>query len=166
MQPSRFYKLLIFMMLLLGASTLFAQNDRQAELERQRRQLMGQIEELSRLRQNNKKDERNVLSQVEDLDSKIKTRQNLIKVTNSQANLLTQKINQNINKISNLRDELEKLKTDYAAMVEKSYKSKSSQSRIMFLLSSESFLQAYKEGLKNIDNLIKNCLKILVCQKL
>src|SRR6056297_1118129 len=29
-------------------------------------------------------------------------------------------------------------------MIEKSYKSKSSQSRIMFLLSSENFLQAYK----------------------
>lgn len=29
-------------------------------------------------------------------------------------------------------------------MIEKSYKSKSQQSRVMFLLSSESFLQAYK----------------------
>jgi len=29
-------------------------------------------------------------------------------------------------------------------MIEKSYKSKSTQSRIMFLLSSENFLQAYK----------------------
>ncbi len=144
MQLARLYKSLVFSIILFGVSTLFAQNDRQADLERQRRQLMSQIEELSRLRQNNKKDERNVLSQVEDLDSKIKTRQNLIKVTNSQANLLTQKINQNINKISDLRDELEKLKTDYAAMVEKSYKSKSSQNRIMFLLSSKSFLQAYK----------------------
>ncbi|WP_167598373.1 murein hydrolase activator EnvC family protein [Leeuwenhoekiella sp. ZYFB001] len=137
-------KYTLFFGLLLSSLLAVAQNDKQAELERQRRALMSQIEELSKLRQSNKKKEINVLSQVEDLASKIKTRENLIRVTNSQANLLTQKINQNINKISELRAELSKLKEDYAAMVQKSYKSKSSQSRIMFLLSSESFLQAYK----------------------
>ncbi|MDB3977418.1 peptidoglycan DD-metalloendopeptidase family protein, partial [Flavobacteriaceae bacterium] len=36
------------------------------------------------------------------------------------------------------------LKEDYAAMVVKSYKSKSQQSRVLFLLSSNDFLQAYK----------------------
>ena len=144
MQLRPFFKYTLFFGLFLSATLAFAQTDKQAELERQRRALMSQIEELSKLRQNNKQKEVNVLSQVEDLDSKIKTRQNLIRVTNSQANLLTQKINQNINKISELRDELKRLKEDYAAMVQKSYKSKSSQSRIMFLLSSESFLQAYK----------------------
>ncbi|RXG17890.1 septal ring factor EnvC (AmiA/AmiB activator) [Leeuwenhoekiella aestuarii] len=145
MQLKQFYTFSLLILLFLGGSAnLWSQNDKQAELERQRRALMSQIEELSKLRQSNKKKEMNVLNQVEDLDSKIKTRENLIKVTNSQANLLTQKINQNINRISDLRDELAKLKDDYAAMVQKSYKSKSSQSRIMFLLSSESFLQAYK----------------------
>jgi septal ring factor EnvC (AmiA/AmiB activator) len=38
------------------------------------------------------------------------------------------------------------LKDDYAAMIVKSYKSRSEQSRAMFLLSSESFLQAYKRA--------------------
>jgi hypothetical protein len=41
--------------------------------------------------------------------------------------------------------ELEILKEDYAKMIVKSYKSRSSESRAMFLLSSENFLQAYKE---------------------
>jgi septal ring factor EnvC (AmiA/AmiB activator) len=43
-----------------------------------------------------------------------------------------------------LRAQLQELKDDYAAMIVKSYKSKSEQSRIMFLLSSENFKQAYK----------------------
>ena len=146
MQLKQVHKLSLVaaVLFILGSNALWSQNDKQAELERQRRTLMGQIEELSKLRKSNKKKEISVLSQVEDLDSKIKTRQNLIKVTNSQANLLTQKINQNLNKLTTLRDELEKLKEDYAGMVQKSYKSKSSQSQIMFLLSSKSFLQAYK----------------------
>lgn len=38
------------------------------------------------------------------------------------------------------------LKDDYAQMIVKSYKSRSEQSRAMFLLSSENFLQAYKRA--------------------
>jgi septal ring factor EnvC (AmiA/AmiB activator) len=38
------------------------------------------------------------------------------------------------------------LKEDYAKMIVKSYKSRSEQSRAMFLLSSENFLQAYKRA--------------------
>ena len=48
--------------------------------------------------------------------------------------------------INQLNRELEDLKSDYAALIVKSYKSRSEQSRAMFLLSSESFLQAYKRA--------------------
>ena len=67
-----------------------------------------------------------------------------MKVNNQQANLLTQQINVNQRNITDLRKELEVLKKDYAEMIQKSYKSKSSQNRLMFLFSSEEFLQAYK----------------------
>ena len=46
--------------------------------------------------------------------------------------------------INKLNKELKVLKEDYAEMIIKSYKSRSTQSRAMFLLSSENFLQAYK----------------------
>ena len=57
---------------------------------------------------------------------------------------MTQQINVNQRNITDLRKELETLKKDYAEMIQKSYKSKSSQNRLMFLFSSEDFLQAYK----------------------
>ena len=82
--------------------------------------------------------------QVEDLDKRINATQSLIKITNQQANLLTREVNENLNKITKLRKDLEALKEDYAKMIRKSYKSSSNQSRIMFLFSSENFLQAYK----------------------
>jgi septal ring factor EnvC (AmiA/AmiB activator) len=84
------------------------------------------------------------LSLIENFNYKINVLSNLIKVTNQQANLLTREINSNQKKISDLRDELKQLKEDYAAMIVKSYKSKNQQSRIMFLLSSNDFKQAYK----------------------
>ena len=60
------------------------------------------------------------------------------------ANLLTQRIQVNTRDIETLREELKKLKEDYAQMIRESYISKSSQNRLMFLFSSESVLQAYK----------------------
>ena len=78
------------------------------------------------------------------MDYKSTVRQNLINVTNQQANLLTREINANQHNITSFRDKLKVLKEGYAAMVVKSYKSKSEQSKVMFLLSSSNFQQAYK----------------------
>ena len=122
----------------------FSQENKRAELEQRRLELQDEIKRINTLRTTNLKKEKSILTQVEDLDQQIRTTQNLIRVTNQQANLLTREINSNQNKIGELRKELEQLKEDYSKMIRRSYKSKSQQSRIMFLLSSENFLQAYK----------------------
>lgn len=125
-------------------SLVAAQSDKQKILEEKRQALIEEIKQINTLLFNTKREEKSVLTQVEDLNSRIYARQNLIRITDQQANLLTRKINDNLSKISQLRDELSELKEDYAKMITKSYKSKSQQNRIMFLLSSENFLQAYK----------------------
>lgn len=121
-----------------------AQGNKQKELEEKRQAILEEIKQINSLLFKTKKEEKSVLSQVEDINQRISISENLIRVTNQQANLLTRNINDNINKISALRAELKIMKGDYAAMVQKSYKSKSQQSRVMFLLSSDNFLQAYK----------------------
>lgn len=125
-------------------SNVSAQSNKQKKLEEKRQALINEITQINRLLFDTKKEEKSVLTQVENLNSRISTRENLIRVTNQQANLLTREINENTNKIDQLRNELKELKLDYASMITKSYKSKSQQSRIMFLLSSDNFLQAYK----------------------
>jgi len=137
--------LLIFTLLtFLVIGTGFSQSKRQKELEEKRQALLEEIQKINSLLFKTKGEKKSVLAEVEDLDQRIATRENLIRVTNQQANLLTREINDNLNSIDQLKTELEELKADYAAMIRKSYKSKSQQSRIMFLLSSENFLQAYK----------------------
>ena len=84
------------------------------------------------------------MSEVEDLDLKLTKRKSLIRVNNAQVNLLTQRININLRDISSQRMELQELKDDYAKMIRSSYKSRSSENRLLFLFSSEDFLQAYK----------------------
>lgn len=131
-----------FLILTIGVAQ--TNNARQKALETQKKRLQQEIKQINTLLFNNNRKEKTVVSQVEDLDLKISVRNQLVKVNNQQANLLTRQINVNQRDISQLRAELESLKQDYADMVRKSYKSKSSQNRLMFLFSSADFLQAYK----------------------
>lgn len=131
-------------LLFLGSLQSYSQTQSREELESQRIRLKREITRINELRSSNLQKEKSVLTEVADLNQQIKATENLIAVTNQQANLLTRQISNNQKKISELREELKKLKEDYAQMIRKSYRSESQQSRIMFLLSSESFLQAYK----------------------
>lgn len=133
--------------LLLGFGFfLYAQDSRQVKLEQQKLRLQQEIKQINRLLFTNKKEKKSALEEVEDLAVKINTRQRLIRVMNEQANRLTQRINANQRIIDQQRKELAALKEDYAQMILRSYQSKSEQSRLMFLFSSEDFLQAYKRS--------------------
>jgi len=128
----------------LSTGTTYAQTNEQKALEAKREQLQKEIGEINRLLFAEKKEKGNVLDQMEALDKKINVRQQLIRVTNQQSNLLNRQINANIRNISKLRDDLKLLREEYATMIQKSYQNKSQQSRLMFLLSSENFFQAFK----------------------
>ncbi|MDO1512986.1 peptidoglycan DD-metalloendopeptidase family protein [Maribacter confluentis] len=121
-----------------------AQTTEQKALEEKRERLQSEIRDINRLLFAEKKEKGNVLDQMEALDKKITVRQQLIRVTNQQSNLLNRQINTNIRNIGKLKTELQKVKDEYAAMIQKSYQNKSKQNRLMFLLSSESFFQAFK----------------------
>lgn len=143
MIKSPFRYLLILLTLVLSIHTMDAQDKRKA-LEQKRQELRKEIQQINGLLNTNKKKKQSVLTKASDLDRKIKATEQLIRANNQEANLLTTEINDNQNRISSLRKELEKLKDDYAEMIKQSYKSRSKQSRIMFLFSSDDFLQAYK----------------------
>ncbi|HMC00927.1 MAG TPA: peptidoglycan DD-metalloendopeptidase family protein [Flavobacteriaceae bacterium] len=142
--PEHIYSLIIFSVFFFCCSLSFSQSDKQKELEQRRQELRQEIQQINQLISNNKSKQRSQLSVIEDLNYKINTLNNLIKVTNQQANLLTREINSNQNQITELREDLKVLKDNYAAMIVKSYKSKNEQSRVMFLLSSSDFSQALK----------------------
>lgn len=139
-----FYKYLFLFLSIFFFNSAIAQVNKQKELEEKRQAILNEIKQINNLLFATQKEEKSVLTQVENLNSKITARQNLIRVTNQQANYLSREINNNRTKMDLLQNELKDLKEDYASMIVKSYKSKSQHSRIMFLLSSEGFLQAYK----------------------
>lgn len=130
----------------MGIGFSYAQeaSEQQKKLEAQRLRLKKEIKQINSLLFTNTKTRKNALTEVEDLQVKLNVRTELIKITNQQANLLTRRIKLNQRSISDQQNDLEQLKAEYAKMIQKSYASKSLQNRLMFLFSSESFLQAYK----------------------
>ena len=135
---------LLLLYLIAGIQVLTAQTDEQKALEDKRAQLQEEIAQINRLLFAERKEKGTILDQMEALDQRITARQQLIRVTNQQSNLLTRQINNNIRNISQLREELENLKEEYARMIRRSYQNRNQQNRLMFLLSSEDFFQAFK----------------------
>ncbi|WP_432788537.1 murein hydrolase activator EnvC family protein [Polaribacter marinivivus] len=115
-----------------------------AELEQQRKKYKKEINQLNKLLFSEQKKEKNALEELRDLNQKIELRNKLLATIESETKLLSRKINTNESKLKKLKTNLASLKEDYAEMIYKSYKSKSQQSRLMFLLSSQNFYQAYK----------------------
>ena len=134
---------IVFALLLLGIN-LHAQTGEQKQLEARKEQLENEIREINRLLFAERKQKGSVLDQMEALNQKINRQQQLIRVTNQQSNLLNRQINSNIRHISKLREDLKTLKADYARMIRKSYENRSQQNRLLFLMSSTSFFQAFK----------------------
>lgn len=133
---------LIFMFFI--SISAYAQTSEQKALESKRERLQQEIKEINRLLFAEKKEKGTILDQMEALDKRINVRQELIRVTNQQSNLLNRQINVNIRSISKLREDLKILRNDYANLIQKSYQNKAQSNRLMFLLSSENFYQAFK----------------------
>lgn len=123
---------------------LHGQTNEQKALEAKREQLQKEIDEINRLLFAEKREKGTVLDQMSALDKKINVRQQLIRVTNQQSNLLNRQINANIRNIGKLREDLKFQQEEYATMIQKSYENRSQQNRLLFILSSENFFQAFK----------------------
>jgi septal ring factor EnvC (AmiA/AmiB activator) len=139
-------KLIITLLFFCCTIQMYSQPPTQEELEERKAKIQLEIQEKEQLLQSVKSKEKSVVTQLQIQKEKIGLKEKLIKTTEKQTKLLGNDIYINQIKINQLNKELEQLRKDYTAMILKSYKSRSEQSRAMFLLSSENFLQAYKRA--------------------
>lgn len=139
-------KFFFFLLLFCFATPMWSQPPTQEELEQRKAKIQLEIQEKEKLLQSVKSKEKSVVNQLLIQKEKIGLKEKLIRTTEKQTKLLSNDIYINQLKINQLNRDLEKLREDYAQMIVKSYKSRSEQSRAMFLLSSENFLQAYKRA--------------------
>ena len=138
---NQFIKILFFFFI---TSLCFAQPSEQQKLEARKAQILKEISENKSRLEAEKKKEKSVLRQISQQKNLIQLRQKLLNTTARQTRLLSDEIYLTQLEMNKLNRELKVLKEDYEKMIVKSYKSRNEQSRIMFVLSAENFLQAYK----------------------
>ena len=139
-------KFLLSLIFICMTSLLWSQESQQEKLEERKAQIQKEIRENEKLLQSVKKKEKSAVNVIIIQSTKIKLKEKLINTTEKQTKLLSNDMYINQVQINKLKKELTDLKEDYAKMIVKSYKSRSEESRAMFLLSSENFLQAYKRA--------------------
>tara|TARA_B100000929_G_scaffold260089_1_gene224180 strand:+ start:747 stop:1967 length:1221 start_codon:yes stop_codon:yes gene_type:complete len=138
----KYFSVYIFVLLFINYG--FSQTNTREKLELKRVELQKEIKKINELLFSNKRKRATVYSDIESLSLKIQRKEELVKLTNQQINLLNNAIERNQKEEDSLESNLIKTKKAYQEMILKSYKTKSGKSRLMFLLSSESFFQAYK----------------------
>jgi septal ring factor EnvC (AmiA/AmiB activator) len=139
-------KIFLFLLFFCLATPMWSQPTTQEQLEERKAKIQLEIQEKEQLLQSVKSKEKSIVTQLQIQKEKIGLKEKLIKTTEKQTKLLSNDIYTNQLKINQLNRDLDQLRKDYAEMIVKSYKSRSEQSRAMFLLSSQNFLQAYKRA--------------------
>lgn len=137
-------KFLLTLFVVFFTLSVSAQIDEKEKLEQRKEQLQRELSEAKTKLQNEKKKEKSVLKEIAGQEAQIKISEKIISTIAKQTRILDDNIYLTQLEINKLNRDLKIMKEDYAKMMVKSYKSRSEQSRIMFVLSSNSFLQAYK----------------------
>ncbi len=126
-------KKLVTLFLVLLTSFAWSQQS-QEELEQKKAKIQEEIREKERMLQEVRGKEKSVVKLLQIQKEKIGLKEKLINTTAKQTKLLSNDMYINQLQINKLNRELVVLKDDYAEMILKSYKSRSQQSRAMFML--------------------------------
>lgn len=134
----------LFLIICLVCSFNANSQETRKDLEQNRKEIQNEINKISTLLSEAVSEEKSLLSRLNDTNIQIRIQEELIAAINAETEALNIELKKNAKEIKSLRAELKELKDDYAKMIYKSYKSKSQNSRIMFIMSSDNFYQAYK----------------------
>jgi septal ring factor EnvC (AmiA/AmiB activator) len=131
----------ILLFVLVGTQ-LLGQN--KEELQRQKKNLQEEISYTNKLINETQASKRVSLNQLNTLDQKIRIREELMQTIDREIRLIDSEIERQNAQIDSLKNELDLLRDQYAEMIRQAYRSRSSYTRLMFLLSAQDFNQAYK----------------------
>ena len=139
-------KLVVLLFLFVSPFFLNGQDfsKRQKQLESRRIKLQNEIEKINDVLFSKMATQKVALTRVEDIQIKIEVRDQIIDVNKEQIRFLEKRILSNQKNIRKNNEALKKVKENYAEMIQKGYRSRSLQNRMMFLFSSQSFWQAYQ----------------------
>tara|TARA_B000000475_G_scaffold29312_1_gene22368 strand:- start:4285 stop:5490 length:1206 start_codon:yes stop_codon:yes gene_type:complete len=137
-------KSILFAVFLISVQIVFSQASSRKDLENQKQAIQKELKQINNLLFINNKKKEVAFSDIENLTLKIQRQQEIVKLTNRQINILNEEISQNQKTKANLEKNLEEIKLAYKQMIIRSYKARSGKNKLMFILSAETFFQAFK----------------------
>jgi murein hydrolase activator len=114
------------------------------ELEKKKKEIQQEIEELTRVQRSLSKDKKTSLGQLTLVQNKLRKRQSVIENINSQVKLIDNDIFNNNREIYRLKKQIDTLKEQYGRTIEYAYKNRSNYDMLNFIFSSTSFNDAVK----------------------
>jgi septal ring factor EnvC (AmiA/AmiB activator) len=129
----------VFMLL-----TVLSHGQSLEELRKKKEKTNEQIKYTTKLLEEAKKNEKQTLNKFKILNKQIELRTNLITGINSEVGVLVDFIDQNAWLVNSLNSDLDGLKKEYAGMIQFAQRNQSNYNKLLFVLSSNSFNQAYK----------------------
>lgn len=136
--------LVIISLLLLSVSQVEAQS--KESLEKEKKKITEDIILTNKLLKETQSKGQVTLDQISLINKKIKLQQQLINTMASQTKALSREIGQNEEKLGELNRELEMLKSEFASLVELSYKTRDTYSWMMHIFASESLAEAVRRA--------------------
>ncbi len=144
-------------------TTLTAQNKR-SELEVKRQQLLKQIEQTSKQLNQIQQTRLAARDRLEALQNQIENREALINNVREEISETDNIIERTEDVLNSLNEDIQRLRLEYAQMASKAYKMKVPDNAVLFMLSSNSFSDAYKrwQYFRMYDKFRKRQAKLII----
>lgn len=137
----RYFLLLFFSFLF--CSSLNAQYNKE-KLRKESRALQQEIARLNKSLNQSKSESKKSILYIKQLEDKIKAQNELLKTTAKETQALKDEIYLSQLQINKLKRELSELKKEYKDVLVNAYKNKSLHNKILFILSSKNFTEAFR----------------------
>ncbi|MDA3817528.1 MAG: peptidoglycan DD-metalloendopeptidase family protein [Prolixibacteraceae bacterium] len=131
------FLLLLFASIMVNGQTL-------NELREKKEKTRKEIEYTNWLLEKTGKTSKATVNKLSLLNEQIKLRESLIHDYNTQINMLESSIGENRFVIQMMNEDLDAIRENYARMIQQAYRKRGDYNKLIFLLSSETFNQAYK----------------------
>lgn len=115
----------------------------QKDLQSKKNRLNDDIKQLNSQLSQTKASKKSQINTIVVINTKIKVREELIGTINSELSQINSQIKQNVTEVNVLKENLKKLKDEYAKMIYFAQRNQDSYTKIMFLFSAGNFNQAY-----------------------
>ncbi len=139
-------KRIVFLILCILVSVVtYSQSNRKIrELERIRKATLAEIENTNQLLKETKKSTRSMLSRISLITNQIASRKKVINVLGEEISAIDEQISDMNRDIARLSKEHDEKKGNYAKSMRSMYQKRTTQDKLLFILSADNFAQSYR----------------------